>query len=159
MWTVRCVLAAALCYGNPAIVSLKRTTKGPKVIERLRKKLSEQESLLLLMSPNMAFRVANRNGKVSHRMSEAFSKTQAQEDLLFPFNDFLMDSIFGLILFPDWPAVDSAALYCWGSGITAWDTQLLYFFQGFTFLISSDYERAEWREMIREQQKKCEHSF
>uniref|UniRef100_A0A673BDJ7 Breakpoint cluster region protein-like n=1 Tax=Sphaeramia orbicularis TaxID=375764 RepID=A0A673BDJ7_9TELE len=43
----------------------KRTTKGPKVIERLRKKLSEQESLLLLMSPNMAFRVANRNGKVS----------------------------------------------------------------------------------------------
>uniref|UniRef100_A0A669DF22 BCR activator of RhoGEF and GTPase n=1 Tax=Oreochromis niloticus TaxID=8128 RepID=A0A669DF22_ORENI len=71
----------------------KRTTKGPKVIERLRKKLSEQESLLLLMSPNMAFRVANRNGK------------------------------------------------------------------GFTFLISSDYERAEWREIIREQQKKCFKSF
>lgn len=67
----------------------KRTTKGPKVMERLRKKLSEQESLLLLMSPNMAFRVANRNGK------------------------------------------------------------------GFTFLISSDYERAEWREIVREQQKKC----
>ncbi|XP_075960545.1 breakpoint cluster region protein [Anarhichas minor] len=71
----------------------KRTTKGPKVIERLRKKLSEQESLLLLMSPNMAFRVANRNGK------------------------------------------------------------------GFTFLISSDYERAEWREIVREQQKKCFKSF
>ncbi|XP_054628224.1 PH_BCR_vertebrate and RhoGAP_Bcr domain-containing protein isoform X2 [Dunckerocampus dactyliophorus] len=71
----------------------KRTTKGPKVVERLRKKLSEQESLLLLMSPNMAFRVANRNGK------------------------------------------------------------------GFTFLISSDYERAEWREIIREQQKKCFKSF
>uniref|UniRef100_A0A3Q1GW38 BCR activator of RhoGEF and GTPase n=1 Tax=Acanthochromis polyacanthus TaxID=80966 RepID=A0A3Q1GW38_9TELE len=71
----------------------KRTTKGTKVIERLRKKLSEQESLLLLMSPNMAFRVANRNGK------------------------------------------------------------------GFTFLISSDYERAEWREIIREQQKKCFKSF
>uniref|UniRef100_A0A8C9YEB4 BCR activator of RhoGEF and GTPase n=1 Tax=Sander lucioperca TaxID=283035 RepID=A0A8C9YEB4_SANLU len=70
----------------------KRTTKGPKAIERLRKKLSEQESLLLLMSPNMAFRVANRNGK------------------------------------------------------------------GFTFLISSDYERAEWREIVREQQKKCEFS-
>ncbi|XP_077600473.1 breakpoint cluster region protein-like isoform X1 [Stigmatopora nigra] len=71
----------------------KRTTKGPKVMERLRKRLSEQESLLLLMSPNMAFRVANRNGK------------------------------------------------------------------GFTFLISSDYERAEWRETIREQQKKCFKSF
>uniref|UniRef100_A0A1A8RC59 Breakpoint cluster region n=2 Tax=Nothobranchius rachovii TaxID=451742 RepID=A0A1A8RC59_9TELE len=71
----------------------KRTTKGQKVIERLKKKLSEQESLLLLMSPNMAFRVANRNGK------------------------------------------------------------------GFTFLISSDYERAEWREIIREQQKKCFKSF
>uniref|UniRef100_A0A8C5EG76 Breakpoint cluster region protein-like n=1 Tax=Gouania willdenowi TaxID=441366 RepID=A0A8C5EG76_GOUWI len=71
----------------------KRTTKGSKAMERLRKKLSEQESLLLLMSPNMAFRVANRNGK------------------------------------------------------------------GFTFLISSDYERAEWREIIREQQKKCFKSF
>ncbi|XP_033828103.1 PH_BCR_vertebrate and RhoGAP_Bcr domain-containing protein isoform X1 [Periophthalmus magnuspinnatus] len=71
----------------------KRTTKAPKVIERLRKKLSEQESMLLLMSPNMAFRVASRNGK------------------------------------------------------------------GFTFLISSDYERAEWREIIREQQKKCFKSF
>ncbi|XP_078141348.1 breakpoint cluster region protein [Centroberyx gerrardi] len=71
----------------------KRTTKGSKVIERLRKKLSEQESLLLLMSPNMAFRVANRNGK------------------------------------------------------------------SFTFLISSDYERAEWREIVREQQKKCFKSF
>ncbi|XP_024132036.1 PH_BCR_vertebrate and RhoGAP_Bcr domain-containing protein [Oryzias melastigma] len=71
----------------------KRTTKGPKVIERLKKKLSDQESLLLLMSPNMAFKVANRNGK------------------------------------------------------------------GFTFLISSDYERAEWREIIREQQKKCFKSF
>ncbi|CAL9708716.1 unnamed protein product [Knipowitschia caucasica] len=71
----------------------KRTTKNPKVMERLRKKLSEQESMLLLMSPNMAFRVANRNGK------------------------------------------------------------------GFTFLISSDYERAEWREIIREQQKKCFKSF
>ncbi|XP_010785483.1 breakpoint cluster region protein-like [Notothenia coriiceps] len=71
----------------------KRTTKGVKVMERLRKKLSEQESLLLLMSPTMAFRVASRNGK------------------------------------------------------------------GFMFLISSDYERAEWREIVREQQKKCFKSF
>ncbi|XP_051924150.1 PH_BCR_vertebrate and RhoGAP_Bcr domain-containing protein [Hippocampus zosterae] len=71
----------------------KRAIKGPKAMERLKKRLSEQESLLLLMSPNMAFRVANRNGK------------------------------------------------------------------GFTFLISSDYERAEWREIIREQQKKCFKSF
>uniref|UniRef100_A0A8C3TEF7 BCR activator of RhoGEF and GTPase n=1 Tax=Chelydra serpentina TaxID=8475 RepID=A0A8C3TEF7_CHESE len=71
----------------------KRANKGSKVIERLKKKLSEQESLLLLMSPNMAFRVHNRNGK------------------------------------------------------------------SYTFLISSDYERAEWRENIREQQKKCFKSF
>uniref|UniRef100_A0A673ZUW9 BCR activator of RhoGEF and GTPase n=1 Tax=Salmo trutta TaxID=8032 RepID=A0A673ZUW9_SALTR len=71
----------------------KRTTKGGKAMERLRKKLSEQDSLLLLMSPSMAFRVANRNGK------------------------------------------------------------------GFTFLISSDYERAEWKDIIREQQKKCDFSL
>ncbi|XP_006874984.1 PREDICTED: breakpoint cluster region protein isoform X2 [Chrysochloris asiatica] len=71
----------------------KRANKGSKAIERLRKKLSEQESLLLLMSPNMAFRVHSRNGK------------------------------------------------------------------SYTFLISSDYERAEWRENVREQQKKCFKSF
>ncbi|XP_037679436.1 breakpoint cluster region protein [Choloepus didactylus] len=71
----------------------KRANKGSKAIERLKKKLSEQESLLLLTSPNMAFRVHNRNGK------------------------------------------------------------------SYTFLISSDYERAEWRENVREQQKKCFKSF
>uniref|UniRef100_A0A672RKY0 Breakpoint cluster region protein-like n=1 Tax=Sinocyclocheilus grahami TaxID=75366 RepID=A0A672RKY0_SINGR len=71
----------------------KRVCKGGKVLDRLRKKLCEQESLLLLISPCMAFRVSNRNGK------------------------------------------------------------------GYTFLISSDYEREEWREIIREQQKKCFKSF
>ncbi|KAJ3605512.1 hypothetical protein NHX12_027558 [Muraenolepis orangiensis] len=67
----------------------KRANKGSKVIERLRKKLSEQESMLLLTSPSMALRAYNRGGK------------------------------------------------------------------SYTFLTSSDYERAEWREMIKEQQKKC----
>uniref|UniRef100_A0A6Q2WYY7 BCR activator of RhoGEF and GTPase n=1 Tax=Esox lucius TaxID=8010 RepID=A0A6Q2WYY7_ESOLU len=71
----------------------KRANKGSKVIDRLKKKLSEQESLLLLTSPSMALRVHNRNGK------------------------------------------------------------------GYMFLMSSDYERAEWKEMIREQQKKCFKSF
>lgn len=32
---------------------------------------------------------------------------------------------------------------------------LLLASQSYTFLISSDYERAEWRETVREQQKKC----
>lgn len=48
-----------------AFFSPQRANKGSKVIERLKKKLSEQESLLLLMSPSMAFRVHSRNGKVS----------------------------------------------------------------------------------------------
>lgn len=47
------------------LFSPQRANKGSKVMERLRKKLSEQESLLLLMSPSMAFRVHSRNGKVS----------------------------------------------------------------------------------------------
>uniref|UniRef100_A0A8D3D9Z1 Breakpoint cluster region protein-like n=1 Tax=Scophthalmus maximus TaxID=52904 RepID=A0A8D3D9Z1_SCOMX len=42
----------------------KRANKGSKVIDRLRKKLSEQESLLLLTSPSMPLRVYNKNGKV-----------------------------------------------------------------------------------------------
>uniref|UniRef100_A0AAY4A7Z1 BCR activator of RhoGEF and GTPase n=1 Tax=Denticeps clupeoides TaxID=299321 RepID=A0AAY4A7Z1_9TELE len=45
----------------------KRANKGSKVMERLRKKLSEQESMLLLNSPNMALRVHSRNGKVAFR--------------------------------------------------------------------------------------------
>uniref|UniRef100_A0A671Q3E7 Breakpoint cluster region protein-like n=1 Tax=Sinocyclocheilus anshuiensis TaxID=1608454 RepID=A0A671Q3E7_9TELE len=65
-------------------IQREKVDKG-KVLDRLRKKLCEQESLLLLISPCMAFRVSNRNGK------------------------------------------------------------------GYTFLISSDYEREEWREIIREQ--------
>uniref|UniRef100_A0A673B9G2 BCR activator of RhoGEF and GTPase n=1 Tax=Sphaeramia orbicularis TaxID=375764 RepID=A0A673B9G2_9TELE len=67
----------------------KRANKGSKVIDRLRKKLSEQESLLLLMSPSMPLRLYNKNGK------------------------------------------------------------------SYIFLISSDYERAEWKEIMKEQQKKC----
>ncbi|XP_061553570.1 breakpoint cluster region protein isoform X2 [Phycodurus eques] len=67
----------------------KRANKGSKVIDRLRKKLSEQESLLLLTSPSMHLRVYNKSGK------------------------------------------------------------------SYSFLISSDYERAEWKELIKEQQKKC----
>lgn len=31
----------------------------------------------------------------------------------------------------------------------------VYTFQSYSFLISSDYERAEWKEIIKEQQKKC----
>lgn len=58
-WRMTCVLCLSLSC------TIQRANKGSKVIERLKKKLSEQESLLLLMSPNMAFRVHNRNGKVS----------------------------------------------------------------------------------------------
>uniref|UniRef100_A0A8C7XE09 BCR activator of RhoGEF and GTPase n=1 Tax=Oryzias sinensis TaxID=183150 RepID=A0A8C7XE09_9TELE len=68
----------------------KRANKGSKVIDRLRKKLCEQESLLLLMSPSMPLRLYNKNNGKSY-----------------------------------------------------------------SFLISSDYERAEWREIIIEQHKKC----
>uniref|UniRef100_A0A8C2EBC1 BCR activator of RhoGEF and GTPase n=1 Tax=Cyprinus carpio TaxID=7962 RepID=A0A8C2EBC1_CYPCA len=71
----------------------RRANKGSKVMERLKKKLSEQELLLLLNSPNMPLRVHNRSGK------------------------------------------------------------------SYIFLISSDYERAEWKEVIREQQKKCFKTF
>ncbi|KAJ4926540.1 hypothetical protein JOQ06_008713 [Pogonophryne albipinna] len=67
----------------------KRANKGSKVIDRLRKKLFEQESMLLLMAPSLPIRVYNKNGK------------------------------------------------------------------SYSFLISSDYERAEWREIMKEQQKKC----
>lgn len=36
-------------------------------MDRLRKKLCEQEALLLLMSPSMHLRVHNKNGKVAAR--------------------------------------------------------------------------------------------
>uniref|UniRef100_A0A8C3G5I8 BCR activator of RhoGEF and GTPase n=1 Tax=Cyclopterus lumpus TaxID=8103 RepID=A0A8C3G5I8_CYCLU len=76
----------------------KRTTKGPKVIERLRKKLSEQESLLLLMSPNMAFRVANRNGKVSHESQRRFLLLNSYDESsgLYGFLNVIVHSASGL---------------------------------------------------------------
>uniref|UniRef100_A0A8C6P3K7 BCR activator of RhoGEF and GTPase n=1 Tax=Nothobranchius furzeri TaxID=105023 RepID=A0A8C6P3K7_NOTFU len=67
----------------------KKANKGSKAIDRLRKKLYEQESLLLLTCPSMPLRLFNRNSK------------------------------------------------------------------SYSFLISSDYERSDWREIIKEQQKKC----
>ncbi|XP_078467989.1 active breakpoint cluster region-related protein-like isoform X1 [Lampetra planeri] len=71
----------------------KKANKNSRSLERLKKKLSEQESLLLLTSPSMPLRLHTKHGKP------------------------------------------------------------------YTFLLSSDYERAEWREAIQEQQKKCTDSF
>uniref|UniRef100_A0A8C4NI15 Active breakpoint cluster region-related protein n=1 Tax=Eptatretus burgeri TaxID=7764 RepID=A0A8C4NI15_EPTBU len=67
----------------------KAANKNSRAAERLKKKLSEYEFLLLLQSPNNPFRLHNRNSK------------------------------------------------------------------SYTFLLSSDYERAEWTDSIEEQKKKC----
>ncbi|KAJ8384919.1 hypothetical protein AAFF_G00197270 [Aldrovandia affinis] len=82
-------LKAKISHIKAEIQREKGTSKGVKALERMKRKLSEQESLLLLSSPNMALRVHNRTGK------------------------------------------------------------------SYMFLISSDYERAEWKEIIWEQQQKC----
>ncbi|KAM9332290.1 active breakpoint cluster region-related protein isoform 1-T1 [Pholidichthys leucotaenia] len=66
----------------------KKAPKGQSRVERLRKKMNEQESWLLLHSPTIPFRIHNKNGK-SHQ-----------------------------------------------------------------FLLSSDYERSEWKESIQKLQKK-----
>uniref|UniRef100_A0A8C7YSH6 ABR activator of RhoGEF and GTPase n=1 Tax=Oryzias sinensis TaxID=183150 RepID=A0A8C7YSH6_9TELE len=66
----------------------KKAPKGQSRVERLRKKMNEQESWLLLHSPTIPFRVHNKHGKT------------------------------------------------------------------FLFLLSSDYERSEWRESIQKLQKK-----
>ncbi|XP_075957737.1 active breakpoint cluster region-related protein isoform X1 [Anarhichas minor] len=66
----------------------KKAPKGQNRVERLRKKMNEQESWLLLNSPTIPFRIHNRHGK------------------------------------------------------------------SYQFLISSDYERSEWRESIQKLQKK-----
>ncbi|KAG5834931.1 hypothetical protein ANANG_G00266780 [Anguilla anguilla] len=82
-------MKAKISHLKAEIQREKAASKGVKAVERMKKKLSEQESLLLLSSPHMALRVHSRSGK------------------------------------------------------------------SYAFLISSDYERAEWRETIQEQQKKC----
>lgn len=57
--------AGSLRVSGARVSPVQRANKGPKVLERLRKKLCEQESLLLLMSPSMHLRVHHRNAKVS----------------------------------------------------------------------------------------------
>uniref|UniRef100_A0A673BCN2 BCR activator of RhoGEF and GTPase n=1 Tax=Sphaeramia orbicularis TaxID=375764 RepID=A0A673BCN2_9TELE len=66
----------------------KRANKGSKVIDRLRKKLSEQESLLLLMSPSMPLRLYNKNGKVRPVFPVYFSISLLSQCLLSIFNLF-----------------------------------------------------------------------
>ncbi|KAK1787455.1 hypothetical protein P4O66_002933 [Electrophorus voltai] len=131
----------------------KRANKGSKVIERLRKKLSEQESLLLLTSPSMALRVHNRNGKVQ------YTTPVARNPFSFPFRPAF------LILGPTtpWtiPVFLSQRLDTHWPYFSSLNSRLcvLSVFQSYMFLTSSDYERAEWKDMIREQQKKCFKSF
>lgn len=48
-----------------ALCSLQKANKGQsRAIERLKKKMFENEFLLLLNSPTIPFRIHNRNGKV-----------------------------------------------------------------------------------------------
>ncbi|KAJ8346527.1 hypothetical protein SKAU_G00279280 [Synaphobranchus kaupii] len=81
-------MKAKISHIKAEIQREKASSKGVKAVERMKKKRSEQESLLLLSSPNMPLRVHSRSGK------------------------------------------------------------------SYMFLISSDYERAEWKDTIQEQQKK-----
>lgn len=74
------------------------------MIERLRKKLSEQESLLLLMSPNMAFRVANRNGKVSQGSSRANIQTCIQIECALIEERCVLGSLMQNIIAPVLPS-------------------------------------------------------
>lgn len=50
----------------PSYLSLQKSNKGSsRAIERLKKKMFEYESWLLLFSPTIPFRIHNKNGKVS----------------------------------------------------------------------------------------------
>lgn len=102
------------------------------------------------MSPNMAFRVANRNGKVSQEIPDLKGQCMSCFILLglsCPLTELLLHlSLCCLLL-----------LGAWHYNMEI--SKQFNVFQGFTFLISSDYERAEWREIIREQQKKCEWQY
>lgn len=44
---------------------VQKAPKGQSRVERLRKKMNEQESWLLLHSPTIPFRIHNKHGKVS----------------------------------------------------------------------------------------------
>lgn len=45
-------------------VCVQKAPKGQSRVERLRKKMNEQESWLLLHSPTIPFRIHNKHGKV-----------------------------------------------------------------------------------------------
>lgn len=106
-------------------VWFQRGNKSSKVIDRLRKKLTEQESLLLLTSPSLPIRVYNKSGKVA---------------TLIPVVKANLKTINTL----------SPHIYHYSN-----NSHMCVCVQGYSFLISSDYERAEWRELMKEQQKKC----
>lgn len=61
---IHSVSLSALFKKNDFFVCFQKAPKGQSRVERLRKKMNEQESWLLLHSPTIPFRIHNKHGKV-----------------------------------------------------------------------------------------------
>lgn len=64
-----CIVLSALfaernSYNVRVCVCVQKAPKGQSRVERLRKKMNEQESWLLLHSPTIPFCIHNKHGKV-----------------------------------------------------------------------------------------------
>ncbi|KAL8199004.1 UNVERIFIED_CONTAM: hypothetical protein K2H54_031586 [Gekko kuhli] len=116
-------------------VQKEKANKGQsRAMERLKKKMFDNEFWLLLNSPSIPFRIHHRNGKV--RMGP---RGVSLEGAVPP----------------------SLTVYREGQG-TVYPHHIdatLFPFQSYLFLLSSDYERAEWREAIQKLQKKDLQTF
>ncbi|EQB78279.1 hypothetical protein CB1_000765116, partial [Camelus ferus] len=144
-------------------IQKEKANKGQsRAIERLKKKMFENEFLLLLNSPTIPFRIHNRNGKV--RKDGDGTETAPCLSPGLPTLWLLALTWENQGLKPPVPeeaamvlALDSFSLLLWSQcpllAITGTATP------SYLFLLSSDYERSEWREAIQKLQKKDLQAF
>ena len=58
-------VCVCVCVLDVIFVCVQKAPKGQSRVDRLRKKMNEQESWLLLHSPTIPFRIHNKHGKVA----------------------------------------------------------------------------------------------
>lgn len=74
---VACACLWFFCVFACLCVCFQKAPKGQSRVERLRKKMNEQESWLLLHSPTIPFRIHNKHGKVT--ISDSYCYTASMK--------------------------------------------------------------------------------
>lgn len=118
--------------------------------------MNEQESWLLLHSPTIPFRIHNKHGKV---LSSPFSSLNASSCSVYvsPLDGDVNQIVNCVAVNFSLYFCGFFRSFCKQLSHVFFDILQLFLFlciQSYLFLLSSDYERSEWKESIQKLQKK-----